>query len=52
MRRIALAVAAGCFSLSAIIVPGALHASAKVPAVCVEHQVGPAHVEVGYCPNG
>jgi hypothetical protein len=50
MRRIALVIAAGAVSLSAVVVPGALHASAKVPAVCVQHQVGPAHVQVGYCP--
>jgi hypothetical protein len=53
-RRIVLAVAAAAIGASAVVVPGAIKTSAatKLPPVCVEHQVGPAHLEVGYCPNG
>jgi hypothetical protein len=51
-RRVTFAVLAVAFSVTGIVVPGALRASAKVPPVCVEHQLGPAHIEVGYCPNG
>jgi hypothetical protein len=52
IKRSFLAVLAGALSLGAVVLPGELSASAKVPAVCIQHQVGPAHLEVGYCPNG
>jgi hypothetical protein len=53
-RRIILAAAAAAISASAVVVPGAIKTSAavKIPPACVEHQIGPAHLEVGYCPHG
>ena len=52
-RRLAIVAVSASFlgaATGAVVARPAHAATAKIPPACVQHKVGPFHVQVGYCP--